>query len=94
MLVAGCVGRHKGHDTDNLTILTEKGYEDLPGFWAEKGVEFVTAPYYRKETVDRLRRRVFEASPLLLNPRTAWTGITSTSSTTRAARISAAAEVR
>ncbi len=28
----------------NLTILSEKGYEDLPGFWAEKGVEVVLKP--------------------------------------------------
>lgn len=64
-LVAGCVATGGRVMTrTNLTILTEKGYEDLPGFWAEKGVEVVTSlPYYTKETVDRLRGAgVFEAS--------------------------------
>lgn len=48
----------------NLTVLTESGYGDLPGFWAEERVEVVTSlPYYTRETVDRLRGPgVFEAS--------------------------------
>lgn len=64
-LVAGCASAGTRVMTrTNLTILTEKGYEDLPGFWAENGVEVVTSlPYYTKETVERLRGAgVFEAS--------------------------------
>ncbi len=64
-LVAGCASAGgKVMTRTNLTILSEKGYEDLPGFWAEKGVEVVASlPYYTKETVDRLRGAgVFEAS--------------------------------
>lgn len=64
-LVAECVAAGRGVRTrTNLTILGENGYEDLPGFWADGAVEVVTSlPYYRKETVDRLRGPgVFEAS--------------------------------
>lgn len=64
-LISGCAapGRRVMTRT-NLTILTESGYEGLPGFWAEKRVEVVTSlPYYTKETVERLRGAgVFEAS--------------------------------
>jgi radical SAM/Cys-rich protein len=48
----------------NLTVLLEKGFEDLPGFFAENGVEVVASlPYYLKETVDRQRGQgVFDRS--------------------------------
>jgi radical SAM/Cys-rich protein len=40
----------------NLTILLERGYEDLPGFLAARGVEVVASlPHYSRETVDRQR---------------------------------------
>lgn len=40
----------------NLTILLEKGYEDLPDFLAQRRVEVVASlPYYMKETLDRQR---------------------------------------
>ena len=40
----------------NLTILLERGHEDLPEFFRERGVELICSlPYYQEETVDRLR---------------------------------------
>lgn len=40
----------------NLVILTEKGFEDLPEFFAENKVEVIASlPYYSEEVTDRLR---------------------------------------
>lgn len=40
----------------NLTILLEKGYEDLPEFLADNGVEVVASlPYFLDTTTDRMR---------------------------------------
>lgn len=42
----------------NLTILLEKGYEDLPKFYADHGVELVASlPCYTEENVDGMRGR-------------------------------------
>lgn len=51
-------------DRCNLTILEESGYEDLPGFLAERMVEIVASlPCYLEENVDRQRGGgVFAAS--------------------------------
>lgn len=48
----------------NLVILLEKGYEDLPKFYADKGVELVASlPCYTKENTDKMRGNgVFEGS--------------------------------
>jgi len=40
----------------NLTIFFEKGFEDLPEFYAEHGVEITASlPYYLNSSVDRVR---------------------------------------
>lgn len=40
----------------NLTVLTEKGYEDIPEFWAENRIEVVASlPYFLEETTDKQR---------------------------------------
>ena len=45
-------------DRCNLTILLEPGYEDLPGFLAEHGVEVVASlPCYLEDNVDAQRGR-------------------------------------
>ena len=48
----------------NLAILGEDGYLDLPGFFAELGVEVIASlPYYAVDKTDRMRGEgVFEAS--------------------------------
>lgn len=48
----------------NLTILLENGYEDLPKFYADHGVELVASlPCYTEENVDKMRGRgVFDGS--------------------------------
>ncbi|MFH5803182.1 arsenosugar biosynthesis radical SAM (seleno)protein ArsS [Alienimonas sp. DA493] len=49
------LGRHV-IDRCNLTILTAKGYEDLPAFLAERGVEIVASlPCYTAENCDAQR---------------------------------------
>jgi len=56
-LVAGAreLGRHV-MDRCNLTILLAKGYEDLPEFLAEHGVEIVCSlPHHRALSTDRQR---------------------------------------
>lgn len=57
------LGRHV-MDRCNLTILTVPRYDDLPGFFAEHGVEVVCSlPHYRKIGTDRQRGDgVFERS--------------------------------
>jgi radical SAM/Cys-rich protein len=51
-------------DRCNLTILTEPGYQDLPGFFAERGVEITASmPCYSAENVNAQRGEgVFDAS--------------------------------
>lgn len=40
----------------NLTIFSEEGMQDLPGFYAENGVEVIASlPYYKESGVDRVR---------------------------------------
>lgn len=40
----------------NLTVLSDKGYDDLPPFFRDNGVEIVASlPYYAAESVDRVR---------------------------------------
>ena len=40
----------------NLVIMTEKGYEDIPGFLAERKIEIVCSlPYYTENDCDRQR---------------------------------------
>lgn len=48
----------------NLTILFEKGYDDLPGFFAENGLEVIASlPYYSVEMTDRQRGKgIFDKS--------------------------------
>ena len=48
----------------NLTIMLEDGYEDLPGWYAERGVQLVASlPCYLEENVDKQRGlRVYEKS--------------------------------
>lgn len=48
----------------NLTIMLEEGYEDMPGFFRDHGVELVASlPCYMEENVNRQRGlRVFEES--------------------------------
>ena len=48
----------------NLVILLEKGYEDLPEFYAAHKVElYVSLPYYRSKETDHMRGNgTFEAS--------------------------------
>jgi radical SAM/Cys-rich protein len=51
-------------DRCNLTILLEQGYEDLPRFLADNGVEIIASlPCYLEDNVDRQRGRgVYQAS--------------------------------
>src|SRR5690349_18142775 len=51
-------------DRNNLTILGEDGFEDLPGFLAENEVEVIASlPCYLKENVNKQRGNgVFEKS--------------------------------
>lgn len=51
-------------DRCNLTILLEQGYEDLPRFLADNGVEIIASlPCYQEDNVDRQRGRgVYQAS--------------------------------
>ena len=52
---ARAMGRHVTVRS-NLTILTERGYEDMPEFFAEQGLEVVASlPNYIKAGVDRVR---------------------------------------
>lgn len=48
----------------NLTILTEPGYEDVPGFFAENQVELIASlPYYMEQNTDSQRGKgVFQKS--------------------------------
>ena len=48
----------------NLTILTEPGYEDVPGFFAENQVEVIASlPYYMEQNTDSQRGKgVFQKS--------------------------------
>jgi len=48
----------------NLTLLTEPGYEDMPGFFAENQVELIASlPYYMEQNTDSQRGKgVFQKS--------------------------------
>jgi radical SAM/Cys-rich protein len=40
----------------NLTVLLEPGFDDLPRFYRDRGVELICSlPYYQEDMVDRLR---------------------------------------
>lgn len=59
--------RGAGHDVmvrTNLTIMLKEGYEDLPAFFAEEGVQLVASlPCYLAENVNKQRgMRVYEKS--------------------------------
>ncbi len=55
-------------DRCNLTILLEPGYEDLPEFFAEHGIEITASfPWYQAKNLERQRGRgVFERSVVAL----------------------------
>jgi radical SAM/Cys-rich protein len=64
-LVTECRRLHKNViDRCNLTILLEPGFEDMPEFLADEGVEIMASlPCYTPENVDKQRGRgVFERS--------------------------------
>ena len=57
MLVSGATGERKHVIVrTNLTILLDKGYEDLPEFYRDSGVDLVASlPCYLEENVDAVR---------------------------------------